>query len=347
MIKLFNNLAIAAILVMLLFISSSFAQARAAETNTIAGNEEIHGVIKFPSGDVSAARATVILHGLSSPEVRTMTDANGEFRFTHLRPDTYTIIVDGGDAYEKTTESVSVGFSGPVPAQGDPFSHIAPAVSQVRIYLQPKGSGSTAMAESLPAAVKKNFKQAVDEQRAGKHEAAIENLKSVVAQAPTFLPAYLELGKEYLKIGDGKLAIATFEKALKIAPDDPALRLNYGIALLNQKQFAEAESELRLSIQKDKQYSVPANYYLGVALITEHKIDEARTIFEGVVKNGGDKLPLVHRYLGGIYLQDKQYRKAADELNTYLKLEPKAADAEKIRETIKESRSKSDPSTAS
>ena len=149
------------------------------------------------------------------------------------------------------------------------------------------------------------------------------------------------MGSEYLKTGNGQLAIDTFAAGLKIAPEDPALRLNYGIALLNQKQYAAAETELRLAIEKSKVYSVAAHYYLGVVLVSEHRTDEARAIFEEMLKNGGDKLPLVHRYLGGIYLQNKQYRQAADELDVYLKLDPKAADAEKIRETIKDSRSKS------
>ena len=329
---------------LVLSFTTSFAQSRAAETNTIAGNEEIHGTVKFPPGDTSGTSATVILRSLSPPEVKCMTDPDGEFRFTHLRPDTYTIIVDGGDAYEKATETVSVGFSGSVPAQGNPFSYSTPAVYEVRIYVQPKGLSSAAgKAPGAPirGVAKKHFHQALEDQRAGKHSRAIESLKMVIVEAPNFTPAYVELGKEYLKIGEGQLAIDTFEKALKIDPNSPVLRLNYGIALLNQKQLPAAETELRLSIENGKEYSVVANYYLGLALLAEHKFDEARTIFEDVVKKGGDRLPLAHKYLGGIYLQEKQYRRAADELNTYLKLEPKAADAQKIRETISESRSKS------
>jgi uncharacterized protein HemY len=72
----------------------------------------------------------------------------------------------------------------------------------------------------------------------------------------------------------------------------------------------------------------------------QHKIDEARSAFETVVKNGGDDVALAHRYLGGIYWRNKEYRKAADELEKYLKLEPKAADSAKIRYTIKELRHK-------
>ena len=342
MIKLFKSFTTAAFFVLLAFASTLFAQGRASETNTIVGNEEIRGTVKYPPGDVSGGVATVTLRSLSSPEIKGTTNPDGEFRFTHLRPDSYTVIVDAGAAYEKATETVSVGFSGSVPAQGNPFSHAYPVVYPVLIYLRPKGLDTAAdsSAAAVPTAAKKHFHRALEAQRAGNHQRAIENLKAVIKATPSFTLAYRELGAEYLRTGEGQLALDTLRDALKIAPDDPALLLNYGVALLHQKQFAAAETELRHSIEKGKGYSLAANYYLGVALIGGHKIGDARAVLEDVVKNGGDKLPLVHRYLGGIYLQDKQYAKAADELSTYLKLDPKAADADKIRETIKESRSK-------
>jgi regulator of sirC expression with transglutaminase-like and TPR domain len=47
-----------------------------------------------------------------------------------------------------------------------------------------------------------------------------------------------------------------------------------------------------------------------------------------------------HYYLGGIYWGEREYRKAADELEPYLKLSPHAPDAEQVRGSIKELRSK-------
>ena len=46
-------------------------------------------------------------------------------------------------------------------------------------------------------------------------------------------------------------------------------------------------------------------------------------------------LAIDNKYLGGIYWRNKKYREAADELEKYVKLEPKAPDAGKIRGTIK------------
>jgi regulator of sirC expression with transglutaminase-like and TPR domain len=51
-------------------------------------------------------------------------------------------------------------------------------------------------------------------------------------------------------------------------------------------------------------------------------------------------MSMAHYYLGGIYWGRKDYKRAADELEIYLKMTPKAPDAEKIRGTIKELRGK-------
>jgi regulator of sirC expression with transglutaminase-like and TPR domain len=50
---------------------------------------------------------------------------------------------------------------------------------------------------------------------------------------------------------------------------------------------------------------------------------------------------MAHYYLGGIYWGRGDYRHAADELESYLRATPNAQDAQRVRETIKELRSKS------
>ena len=46
------------------------------------------------------------------------------------------------------------------------------------------------------------------------------------------------------------------------------------------------------------------------------------------------------KYLGGLYMSVHKNQAAADELEKYLKLDPKAADADRIKGTIKDLRSK-------
>ncbi len=324
----------------------SYAQ-RASETNAgMVGNEQIEGRVFFPPGDKSVARPVVRLQSLSSPEVKGVTDRDGNFRFTHLRPDAYTVIVEAGDEYEKAMETVAIGNSGPVPAQGDPGQYAVPLTYQVQIHLVPKRSKtttgqpatSTTAFGNVPAPARDLFQQALENARAGNHMKAIEQLQSVISQAPRFALAYNELAVQYLKTGRAAAAVETIKEALGINPEDFTLRLNYGIALLNQKKFEAAETELRKAIQNHHADSPAAHYYLGLDLMSQQKFDEAQSEFRSVIKNGGDKLPLAHKYLGGLYWRSKKYHEAADELEKYLELEPKAPDAEKIRGTIKELR---------
>jgi Tfp pilus assembly protein PilF len=331
--------------VILLSLTVAYGQ-RASETNAgMIGNEQIEGRIFFPPGDKSTARPVVKLQSLSSPEVTGVTDRDGMFRFTHLRPDEYTVVVDGGDEYERAIETVAIGNSGAVPAQGSPGQYAIPLVYQVQIHLKPKrpntaGQPATANAAfaNLPAPARELFQQALENGRAAKHTKAIGQLKSVISQAPRFALAYNELAVQYLKTGRETQAVETLKEGLGISPDDFNLRLNYGIALLNQQKFAAAETELRLAIQKTNADSPVSRFYLALALIEQKKFDEAQPEFESAIRNGGDKLALAHKYLGGIYWRNKQYQEAADELEKYLALAPKASDASTIRNTIEELR---------
>ena len=338
----------ATLFVLLLSLTVSYGQ-RAREINTgMIGNEQIEGRIFFPPGDTPSARPVIKLQSLSSPEVTGVADQDGNFRFTHLRPDEYTVIVEGGDLYERAIETVAIGNSGAVPAQGDPGQYAIPLVYQVQIHLKPKRANvaaadlavSNGVLASVPGPARELFQQALESARKGNHAKAIEQLKSVISQAPKFGLAYNELAVQYLKTGRGAQAAEILSEALLITPDDFTLRLNHGIALLNQKQFGQAEPELRTAIQKSKGDSPVARYYLGLALLNQEKFEEAQSEFEAAIKKGGDKLALAHRYLGGIYWRNKKYREAADELEKYLNLEPKVADAQKIRGTIEELRHK-------
>ena len=121
---------------------------------------------------------------------------------------------------------------------------------------------------------------------------------------------------------------------------------NEGSELLGQKKFEDAEkkyggaeSHLREAI-KLKSAGPAAHYYLGLMLIKFKAYDEAQKELELAISNGGENLALAHKYLGGVYLSTHKNKEAADELEKYLKLEPKAVDAERIKASIKDLRSK-------
>jgi tetratricopeptide (TPR) repeat protein len=292
-------------------------------------------------------RPVVRLQSDGSSELSTVADPDGNFSFTHLRPGSYTIIVNGGEQYENAIETVSVGSAGPVPAQGNPSQYAMPVIYQVQIYLQPKGtysvdlnSASTRAAlANVPKTARDLFNKAVQSAHLGEGEKAIEQFREAIAQAPNFALAYNELGVQYLKLGQANKAAEALAEAVKLGPQDFTAHLNYGIALLNLKKFADAEKQLRQALQFNTA-AATGHYYLALALMNQHQFEAAESQFKVSIKDSNDQIAQAHMYLGGIYWRNKQYKRAADELEKYIALDPKAPDGARIRETIKDLRSK-------
>lgn len=311
------------------------------------GNEEIQGTIHFPSGHKSGMQPVVKLKGVSSAELKALASPDGKFTFTSLRPDSYTVTVEGGEEYENALETVAIGNSGAVPAQGNPWSYAHPLVYKVDIYLQPrrnsaaeaKAAATRAAMAKLPQPVQAHFNQANEAAAKGDSVKAIELLIATITEAPDFGLAYNELGVQYLKTGETSKAAEAFAKALALMPDEFQTRLNYGIALLNLKKTAAAEAELRRAL-KQNPASAAVHYYLGLALMNEKQYAAAESELKTSVTKSNDGIAPAHKYLGGIYWHNEQFTHAADELERYLKMEPKAPDADKLRGTIKELRAK-------
>jgi tetratricopeptide (TPR) repeat protein len=81
--------------------------------------------------------------------------------------------------------------------------------------------------------------------------------------------------------------------------------------------------------------------YLGISLLQLRRYDEAEAELRRAATTGKNEVSMAHKYLGGLYWSKKEYKRAADELEKYLELSPKAPDAERVRGTVKELRGKS------
>ena len=106
------------------------------------------------------------------------------------------------------------------------------------------------------------------------------------------------------------------------------------------QQFTAAEAQLREAVERNTR-APTAHMYLGISLIKLKHYDDAQKELELAISNGGENLAPVHRYLGGLYQVAQKNKEAADELEKYLKLDPKAADAEVIKGIVRDLRGKS------
>ena len=298
------------------------------------GSRSIQGHIFSSTGHMPETRIRVTLDTSNAGPRTAFADQDGSFTFNGLEAGPYTITIDAGRDYEVARESVYIEGNKPV--------------YNVPVYLALKPEANPALA-GVPKTAVELFSKAVEAERKNDGEKATALLGEALAQHPQFGLAHGELGMIYYRTGQLDRAVEELKAAQKFLPEDPQVQLNYGVALLEKKDYAEAERQLRRAVKRmDK--NAQAHMYLGVSLMRQKgadeadrqaKIAEAEREFQQSIKLGGDPAGRADYYLGGVYWSKRDYKRAADELENYLKISPKAPDAEQVRATVKELRGKS------
>lgn len=331
---------VAFIALLLIFSNSADGQRGAPSGN---GVNKIQGRVRFPSNN-AAGSVRVRLENPSTASVMTVTDSEGMFYFSGLQAGYYTITVEAGDDYEIYRETVEI--DAPVTTSRTIYIPPSPRTFNIVADLRLKGiiknkpGVINASLAAVPKPALKEFKKALEAQGKGDTNLAIVKFTEAIKLYPQFFEAHAELGSLYLKTNQLDKALQSLRAAIELNNKNANIRLNYGIALLNKKEMTEAEKELREVVKVDTT-SATAYMYLGIALLGLRRIDEAEAEFLRAISIKDDeRLAQAHRYLGGIYWGKENYRQAAEELEKYLKLAPKASDAEKIRGTIKQLREK-------
>jgi Tfp pilus assembly protein PilF len=293
------------------------------------GSNQIQGRVYFPPGQGASGRTVKInLESISTfGAMSTVADQDGVFRFNGLPPGDYTVVVDAGSEFEKGREPANI-YRG---ANGQ--------IIQVTVQLHPKVDSSNPLFVGVPSNALNLYKKGAEAARKGDAKAAVESLSAAVAAYPNFAIALSELGTQYMILKQLDKAGETFEALVKLKPSDPMAHLNLGIVAFNKKKFEDADAHLRKALEL-KSAGPTAHYYLGLTLISLKRYPEAQTEFETAIANGGENLALAHKYLGGLYMSAGKNQQAADELEKYLKLDPKADMADRIKGTIKDLRSK-------
>ncbi len=300
------------------------------------GKNTIQGTIFLPSGQRINRPVKVKLTGLASGEHFQMSDDSGAFTFRRLQGGRYTIVIDAGKEYEIATEAADI--IEPAQRRGAPGTTIS-----VYITLQPKRNSTgvpgtvDARTADLPDAARDLYKQAMESAKSGDPKKAIEDLNKALEIYPNFMAALNQLGVQYMEAKEWGKAIEVLRKAIAIAPEAFHPHLNYGIVLYQLKDYKAATDQLSLAIQKDGT-SGPAHFYLGRVMVSVGNYDAAETSLRQAIDLGGEEAVEAHRYLGAVFIEKHDSNRAADELETYLKLAPKVRDAERIRAIVKDLR---------
>lgn len=301
----------------------------------------IQGRVHFPAEPKGGRRVRVRLTSTDLVDQVAVTNEDGSFIFNRLPAGHYRLIVDAGSEFDVANEPVNID------------REASPGGRNMNVAINLKLRGSAAAFGKIPKEARDFYSKGTEAASKGENKTAAELLSKAVGVHPNFPEALTELGLQYMKLGEMDKAAETYAALLKLKPSDAIAQLNLGIALynqsialLNEKKTDEAAQKLAQSQQhlhdslKLSSSGPTAHYYLGLIHIKLRKYADAQKEMELAIANGGENLALAHKYLGGLYLSAKRNKEAADELEKYLQLDPKAKDGDQIRSTIKELRAK-------
>jgi Flp pilus assembly protein TadD len=336
------------ILALLLLTPSANAQGSGRSSTGTGGIHLIQGYVFFPSGRRAEGTIVVKLQSLQYGELQVIPDSSGAFNFSNLAPGSYTVVIDAGEEYEISRETVFIDTDLNLSRMG---ARVPPTTRRysVMVHLQPKNKGGAGKASVVNAALagvpekaRKLYERGMEQARADDATNAAQSFKEAVSLYPNFPLALNELGVQYLKLRQINKAVDTLKEACKLNPEAFQSKLNLGIALLEAKQFKQAEEQLREALKRNSS-AATAHMYLGIALLQQSKYEDAEKELLVAAEANASQLSMANKYLGGLYWRKQDYARAVEQLEKYLLLTPNAPDAERVRGTIKDLRGRTTP----
>jgi Flp pilus assembly protein TadD len=330
-----------AVVMSFFFAASAAAQVSGvteSESQTgLGGMNSIVGTVFAPSGRPLESRVRIRLSTMTRGDRIFTTNQNGAFAFRGLPAGSYTVSIDKETEYKVFSTSIDILQLRGSPAQTYTLN--------IRLEFKERTDVKPAVVSAeflnVPKKAMAHYKAALAHNKAGDRELAIAEMKLAIAEHPSFWAAHNELGVLYLKSNRLREADEAFQSALKIEPESFASMMNRGIVHVMMKRYGEAVPILRKALKKDDQSGV-AHYFLGQALANLGLFDEAEKELRTSLKLGKEELKEAHRTLAIIYSSRGDNKRAADELEAYLKVAPNAFDAEKLREQIRKLRGAED-----
>jgi Tfp pilus assembly protein PilF len=196
--------------------------------------------------------------------------------------------------------------------------------------------------QSIPRAARNEYGAAVEQLAMGDSDRARKSFLRAIELYPDFVEARSELAALHMRDGDNAGAEALLRRALKI--DNSAVRanLNLGLCLYRQRRYADALPFLERGVQLQPMNG-HAHMLLGITLVLSGDDARAEPILLRAYEQGGKHCALVQYYLSRLYTRQKNYPRAAEALELYLRDLPDEPDAESLRATLTKLRAAARP----
>ena len=258
-----------------------------------------------------------------------MTDSSGEFRFGGLNPGQYSVIIRA-DGCLPVNMQVDVSYN---------------TQRGIAIYLKPLPSAKAAGPNSsisahelsMPAKARdlmdSGKKKLYEEKNA---KSSLEDFQEAAAAAPGYYEPHYQIGMAYMTLGERDDAEKSFRKAIEMSNDKYAEgEIGLGSLLVDKGNYSGGEKAIRRGIELGPTFWL-GYYELGRALLNENRVPEAEKSANQAKALAPSAL-IVYRLLSNIHLKQKNYAALLDDLDTYIKLDPKSTmgiHAQQLRDQV-------------
>ncbi len=307
-----------------LWISSSvFAQTPVSIT--------VYGKVFSPSGN-PAAKITIHISASHAFGADTTTDVDGNYRFEGLPPGLFELKLNqpANSPYSGATISYGISYEGGGRYRADILLRNPVEIVQNK-EKAPSVISAREASQNIPKEAQKAFNRGKQYREQKKLEAALKELDRAIKLFPDYFQAWTEKGKTEINLGQSQKALQDFAQALQLLPDyEPALS-GAGYCHLTLGAYDRSIEMLEKAIQINPTH-VENLLFLGIDNLALKRWEKAQEALERALGLDPKGMVTAHMYLADALAGQEIFDRAADEIHTYLELNPNAPNAARLRD---------------
>ena len=165
--------------------------------------------------------------------------------------------------------------------------------------------------------------------QAGNYDVALDEVKKALAASPDLADAYGVRALIYTAMDEMVLADENYQRAMRLAPNNPELRNNYGSFLCQNGRYDQGLAQFEAALKNPRYYSpVKAMVNAGGCANRAAKYDVAERYLLDALKLEPE-MPAIFSGLARVYFQRRDYQRAGffiNRLTQQTKLDTLSAD---------------------
>ncbi len=307
----------------------------AATTAWAQNNAMLHGHVQNPVGQaVKVGDVKLTADKTLAPKDRTYKydfplTASGDYKGDGIAPGDYIAVVfaegksiDFQDVTLKTGDDKTLDFD---MTRAEYLKAMTPE-EKAAIEEYKKKNASVAADNAKIANINKTLIQALDDEKNGKADVAVQSLQPLTEIKPDEPIIWQALGQAQLKLGDQATAAA---RAAKTPTDDPAILKDYADSAASYQKAIDLNATAKKPVPPD---SLAAYYLnLGQALTRSGKVAEGGAAYETAAKTSPAMAGSAYFNESVVFYQAHKNAEAAAAADKSIEADPKRADAYYIK----------------